>query len=314
MRISHWPSAAFGAALVLLGAAGPAQAWGPEAHRAVALIADRLLQQSDPAAYKKLHALLATDKANGLTRNDIASEATWADMLRQKSEEARLATKGWHATRLKPDKPDLGEACFGRKPLPEGYPASHGPAENCSVDKVEQFQKELADPETTSAERLAAVRYLLNLVADLHDPLLVIDRGGEDPACIALQIGTKPPVRLASYWQSTLVNEAVGGNPAQGAAKLAAAAGELKAAAGGTPEAWAQDTLAVAKSVTYAFETGQPAGKSDFTAPRGQAATCTSGPVYKVDAEYGTKAEAATRQLLVKAGIRLAAVLAQGFK
>src|SRR5205823_12325541 len=118
-------------------------AWGPEGHRVIALIADRVLQQSDADARAKVLALLAGDKGDRLAKPDIASQATWADVLREKSEEARGATAPWHSTRLKPDSPDLASACFGRKPLPEGYPASRGPRENCSVDKIAQFSAEL---------------------------------------------------------------------------------------------------------------------------------------------------------------------------
>src|SRR5579872_5482404 len=82
-------------------------AWGPEGHRVIALLADHLLQQNDPAAHAKLVALLATDKGNKLTKNDVAGEATWADVLRDKSEEARDATSAWHSTRLNRDNPDL---------------------------------------------------------------------------------------------------------------------------------------------------------------------------------------------------------------
>src|SRR5690242_958262 len=89
-------------------------AWGLEGHRVVALIADRLLQQNEPEIRAKVQALLATDKDNRLTKNDIASEATWADVLRDKSPEARLGTSAWHAVRFKPDNPDLAAACFGR--------------------------------------------------------------------------------------------------------------------------------------------------------------------------------------------------------
>src|SRR5437588_5575441 len=88
-------------------------AWGPEGHRVIALIADRLLQQSDPGVRTKVLAILATDKGGRMTKNDIASEATWADVLREKSEEARTATGFWHSTRLKPDNPDFARACFG---------------------------------------------------------------------------------------------------------------------------------------------------------------------------------------------------------
>src|SRR5216684_4305995 len=134
-------------------------AWGPEGHRVIALIADRVLQQSDPGVRAKVLAILATDKGSRLTKNDIASEATWADVLREKSEEARHATGAWHSTRFQPDNPDLARACFSRPPLPAGYPASHGPQDNCSVDKIAQFASELKDPETSAGERLAALQF-----------------------------------------------------------------------------------------------------------------------------------------------------------
>ncbi len=190
-------------------------AWGPEGHRVIALIADRALQQSDPDVRAKILAVLATDKGSRLTKNDIASEATWADVLREKSEEARSATGAWHSVRFKPDNPDLALACFGRNPLPSGYPASHGPRDNCSVDKIQQFAAELKDPETSAGERLAALQFLLNLVGDLNDPLHAIDRGDQGGACVALQIGSKPPVRLSTYWGDTLVAEVVGPDPAK---------------------------------------------------------------------------------------------------
>jgi hypothetical protein len=144
------------ACIVLLLPLRASLAWGLEGHRVVALVADRLLQQSDPAARAKVQALLATDKDNRLTKNDIASEATWADVLRDKSPEARLGTSAWHAVRFKPDSPDIGAACFGRKPLPAGYPASRGPQENCVVDKLVQFEAELKNPATSQYHRLAA--------------------------------------------------------------------------------------------------------------------------------------------------------------
>ncbi|MBV8492462.1 MAG: hypothetical protein JO162_03175, partial [Alphaproteobacteria bacterium] len=94
-----------------------AAAWGPEAHRAIGLIADKVLQKNDAPAHQKLEALLQSDKENRLTRTDIASEATWADILRDRSQEARFATSNWHAVRLRPDSPDISAACSGHKPL-----------------------------------------------------------------------------------------------------------------------------------------------------------------------------------------------------
>ena len=311
MRRSLSRLALLGAAFAMLGST-PSLAWGPDAHRVVALIAERVLQQSDPAALKKLNALLATDKSHA-TRTDIASEATWADVLRDKSEEARSATTPWHAVRLNAQNPDLSAACFGRQPLPEGYPASHGPRENCAVDKVLQFRKELANPETTSFERVAAVQYLLNLVADLNDPLLAIDHGDQGGNCVAVQIGGKPPVRLATYWETTLPAEVIGANPIQAAGKLAAAPADAKSGAAGDPESWAKDSFEVAKSVTYGFAS-TPGSNADVPMPKGESLSCASVPVYKADPDYETKAQAALRQQLTKAGLRLASVLSEGLK
>ena len=291
-------------------------AWGPEGHRVIAVMADQLLQKADPAAYTKVHAALATDKGNRLTKNDIASEATWADVLRDKSEEARDATSTWHSTRLKPDNPSLASACFGRPPLPAGYPASRGPRDNCSVDKIRQFEAELKNPETSSFERLAALQFLLNLVGDLHDPLHAIDHGDQGGACVALQIASKPPVRLSNYWQSMLVAEVAGPDPGKGAARIVAAApaAEAQKWVEGNPEAWLQEAYEVAKNVTYAFGADQHAEKYSFPPGKGAAETCSSVSLYRVGPEYETKALAAVRTQLAKAGVRLARILREGFK
>jgi hypothetical protein len=291
-------------------------AWGPEGHRVIALIADRVLQQSDPGARAKILAVLATDKANRLTKSDIASEALWADVLRDKSEEARSATSPWHSARLKPDSPDLARACFGRKPLPAGYPASRGPQDNCSIDKIEQFAIELKDPETSPGERLAALQFLLNLVGDLNDPLHAIDRGDQGGDCVALQLGSKPPVRLSTYWADTLVAEVAGPDPAKGAARIAASvpAAELQKLAEGNPEAWARDTYEVARTLTYSFTAGQPSGKHSFPPRAGQAETCAAVDLYPAGPDYETKALAAVKLQLAKAGVRLARILRDSIK
>src|SRR5437764_6034994 len=293
-----------------------AHAWGPEAHRVVALIADKVLQQNDAAVRGKVQAVLATDKDNRLTKNDIASEATWADALRDKSQEARFATSGWHVVRLRPDGPDLAAACSGHKPLPAGYPASRGPPDNCVVDKILQFEKELQNPDTSAGERLAALQFLLNLVPDVNDPLLAIDRGDQGGQCTAIQIGAKPPVRLSTYWQSTLVGEVVGRDPAGGAARILASvtAADAQKWAAGNPESWALESHEVAKTILYTFPPDSVAGKHTFPGGRGEQEACSEATLYRVGADYETKVLAAVKQQLARAGIRLAQVLRDSFK
>jgi len=311
------PLIAIGAAIgALLLPVQPSFAWGPEAHRTIALIADQLLRKSDPAAHAKVLALLATDKGDRLTKTDIASEATWADVLREKSPEARTATTAWHSTRLKPDSPDLAAACFGHTPLPSGYPASHGPQNNCSVDKIAQFETELKDQATSPAERLVALQFLLNLVGDLHDPLQAIDHADRGGKCTAVQVGSNPPMRLQTYWEQTLVHEVVGADPARGAAHLAASlpAAELAKWASGSPQDWAQETYQIAKTVTYGFAAERPAGNASFPARKGETGGCASVPLYRVGPDYETKALAAVKERLTVAGVRLAAVLRDSMK
>jgi hypothetical protein len=303
------------AAIALLPARA-AFAWGPEGHRVVALIADRLLQQSDPEARAKVQALLAGDKDNKLTKSDIAAEATWADALRDKSPEARLGTSAWHAVRFKPDNPDIAAACFGRKPLPSGYPASRGPQDNCVVDKLAQFQAELKNPETSQFQRLAALQFVLNLAGEVNDPLNTIDRGDQGGQCTVVQIGPQPPLRLSSYWDEKLVRQVVGANFAQAAVRLAAEIppAEARSWAEGTPETWARESFEIAKSVAYGFGAEPAAGQFQFPVKKGQAEPCQSLALYRVGPEYEEKAFAAVKMQLAKAGVRLARLLRDGFK
>jgi hypothetical protein len=317
MRRSFRFVAVIGAAFAaLLPPLHQSHAWGPEAHRAIALIADKVLQQNDAAVRGKIQAVLATDKDNRLTKNDIASEAIWADVLRDKSPEARFATSQWHVVRLRPDSPELSAACSGHKPLPAGYPASRGPPDNCVVDKILQFEKELQNPDTSAGERLAALQFLLNLVGDVNDPLLAIDRGDQGGYCTAVQIGAKPPVRLSTYWQTTLVGEVVGRDPAAGAARILASvpAADAQKWAAGNPESWALESHEVAKTVVYAFPPDSAAGKYAFPAAKGEQEGCSGATLYRVSADYETKVLAAARQQLAKAGMRLARALRDSFK
>jgi hypothetical protein len=319
MRRSVWRLMA----VALLGAMGlsprPAMAWGPLGHQVIAVLADRLLEKSDPAARAKLLDLLAadTERGKGKGKGDIAAAATWLDALAEHSEEARGATRTWHATRLKFDNPDLKRDCFGRPPLPAGYPASHGPQDDCSVNKVTEFVKELQDPATSAGERLSALRFLLALTADVSDPLLAIDRGDSGGACVALAIGTTPtPVRLSSYWDETLVKMVVGGSPASGATRIVGGISAADAAAWqvGSVEDWLQDSYTVAKSTVYSFAGTAPSGKYTFPATKGVIEACSSVDLYKVGADYETKALATVKQQLAKGGERLAAILGQSLK
>ena len=149
----------------------PLFAWGDEGHEIIALVADRFL---DPAVREKIAGSLAAD-TGGLTLPDIASEATWADRYRYSdrngSRQHYEQTHQWHFVDIELGDPNLDRACFGHPPLPAETVASNGPARACVVDRIEQFATELADPRTDPEERLVALKFVLHLVGDLHQPL-----------------------------------------------------------------------------------------------------------------------------------------------
>jgi S1/P1 Nuclease len=292
------------------------RAWSAEGHMIVALVADRLLQAQESPAQRKIAELLAGDKSNNWTRTDIAGEATWADALLEKTIEGRIATTKWHYVKLDPANPDLTKACFGRPALPEMAPASHGSQDDCAVDKIEQFAKELRDPATLPGERLMALQFLLNLVGDIHDPLFTIEHNDQGGQCVALSLpGAKAPVRLRSYWEDTLVAEAEGRDPAKAADAIVAGLtpAEIRKWSGSSPADWAQESNAVAKDVVYSFEKEgakeAEAGKYAFPTRKGEKDPCGPVPVYHVDAVYRERAIAAVKEQLTKAGIRLASLL-----
>jgi hypothetical protein len=292
---------------------GPSKcwAWGSEAHEIIALLADRLLETGDPPVEKKIAELLAADKSNTWTKTDIAGEAMWADALREKSPEGRAATTKWHYVKLDPDKPDLNKACFGRPALRAMMPASHGPQDDCIVDKIEQFAKELREPGTSEPERLMALQFLLNLVGDIHDPLFTVERGDQSGRCVAvLPPGGKTPVRLSSYWEDDLVAEAEGKNSARAAEQIAAriTAVDIRKWSGGAPEEWARESHELAKSVVYAFP-AEAGGQFTFPVQKGEPDACGPVPLHRLDARYRDRAVAAVKDQLAKAGVRLAALL-----
>ena len=292
-------------------------AWGSEGHRIIALVADRLLQSQAPPAQKKIADILAGDTSNDWTKTDIASEATWADALREKSPEGRVATSKWHYVKLDSDNPDLKKACFGRSTLPRLTPASHAPQDNCIVDKIDQFAKELRDPDTSESERLMDLQFLLNLVGEVHDPLYTIERNDQGGRCVAvLPPGGKTPVRLITYWDDTLVAEAEGKDPVKAAGQIAAglAPADIQKWSGGTPEEWAQESYNLAKTVVYNFSGDAGGSKFAFPSQKGEKDPCGPVAVYRLDAAYHDRAVAAVKGQLGKAGVRLAFLLRENLR
>jgi hypothetical protein len=282
-------------AATLGGIPRPACAWGDEGHEVVGLIADHYLE---PGVRRRVLALLAGD-ATDLTAKDIAHEATWADKYRDSDRDAAkvryLQTRNWHFVDLELAGVDVNRACFGRPPLPPGTAASNGPADDCVIDKIDEFRAELKDPGTGEPERRLALQFLLHFVGDIHQPLHAADnhdQGGNRDTVSAPGIATN---NLHHDWDTEFVAR-LGANENEIAQRLIANIKDSERArwSAGTPEDWALETFAVAKSHAYGL---LPPLKSPYH--------------YEITAAYVADATSVTAEQLSKAGVRLAFVLNQ---
>ena len=273
----------------VLAAAGPSAAWGDLGHKVTALVAYRHLT---PKARAKLDALLAND-ADTLTAPDFASRATWADKYRNSHRE----TAAWHFVDIEIDHPDLSAACFDFPGL-AGRPASQGPAQDCVVNKINEFAAELRSPATAPAERLLALKFLIHFVGDLHQPLHASDHDDKGGNCIALSPSPDGYAsNLHAYWDTGAV-EALGGSADQIAAKLDGdiTPAEVKTWSAGGPRTWAMESFQLAKTDAYALPS-RP--------------TCNDHASVALSGAYQAKAQQDAALQLEKAGVRMAGVLNQ---
>jgi hypothetical protein len=273
------------AALALTPAS--AFAWGNEGHEIVAAIAR---DQLTPQVKAKVDALLAAD-ADTLTPPDMLSRATWADAWRAAGHKE---TASWHFVDVELDHPDLRSACFDYPRAAD--PASSGPAQDCVLDKITEFQAELANPATPQAERILALVYLLHFVGDLHQPLHAADNQDKGGNCVQVSLGGSRTMNLHHFWDTTVL-EPLGSDAQVVAARLEAqiTPAQKAAWASGDARAWAMESYGVARQVVYSFN--PPAGCGSDRAP------------IPLPAGYADKALATAQVQLEKAGVRLAYVL-----
>jgi mannose/cellobiose epimerase-like protein (N-acyl-D-glucosamine 2-epimerase family) len=152
--------AAFALAAMLFALPPPAGAWGVRAHRVVADLAARQLR---PAARAEVARLLA-----GEADPTLAGVSNWADDLREHDAERGPATSRWHFVNF-----------------PEGdctyVPARDCPDGRCVIAAINRQFLVLSDTARPDGERAEALKFLVHLVADVHQPLHAAhadDRGG----------------------------------------------------------------------------------------------------------------------------------------
>ena len=160
-------------------ASSPAYSWGKTGHRVVAAIADK---QLSGLARAHVEQILGPGES-------LDEAANWPDWMR--SDPAPFWQKTatpWHYVTL------------------NGVIYDHAPSEGDALEALGRFTKTLQDPNASLADRQLALRFIVHLVGDLHQPLHVgkcCDKGGND---VKVKWFGRD-LNLHSVWDSAMVDE-----------------------------------------------------------------------------------------------------------
>lgn len=279
-------AAALALAVTAVSLPQQALAWGPVGHSTVALIARSYMTEKTTA---RVEQILAADP-DKLTGPTMAEKANWADAWRTDHPH----TFNWHFANIDIATADMRAACFGYPA--QGPLASEGPADDCIANKVDGFSRELADPKTSDAERLLALKFLLHFLGDMHQPLHSADNRDRGGNCAPIDVGAERPSNLHAYWDVTVIN-GMTASPHALAAQLRTTItpAQKRAWERGDPRAWAMETFAVGKATAYSVPTtpGCEPNKAAITLP----------------AAYEPMARQTISMQLQRAGVRMAKVL-----
>ncbi|ALN89973.1 S1/P1 Nuclease family protein [Lysobacter gummosus] len=178
-------------AALLLALPLNALAWGPQGHR---LVAELAWEGMTPAARAEAGKLLA-----GEPDPTLPGIANWADELRAHDPDLGKRSSKWHYVNLAEDECHYDAA----RDCPNG---------NCAVAAIAAQTAILADRSKSQADRLQALKFVVHLVGDVHQPLhagYARDKGGND---FQLAIPGEPERpggyggNLHSLWDSSLLN------------------------------------------------------------------------------------------------------------
>jgi len=239
-----------------------AHAWGPVGHRAVGGVADRLLNEQ---ARTQVALLLADDRdkyGNPSGRTTLAEVSTWADEIRRTPADRPL--------RHFDDIPVCGSV-----PATATWCPSNG---ECASTQISRLLSVLRDPGRAPRERNEALKWIVHLVGDIHQPLHAAsniyavgiqdeegnatDRGGNDIQVALAGVKTRGKRELHGVWDSDLVNLSLGLRVTNRAGPRDAMLDELARGAraipaerlGGTPLDWAIESNALARKFAYHFD------------------------------------------------------------
>jgi hypothetical protein len=232
------------ACLLVWLAAASVEAWGPQGHRLVAMVAANHLT---PAAHQNVRALLGNDT--------LADVAVWADAYVADHRE----TAPWHYVNI----PANGAAYVATRDCPRG---------DCVVDRIRDNQARLANGSLGRADRAMALKFVVHFVGDLHQPFhaIGVQRGGNGiPLSVfgSSTCGRGDPSRSSCNLHGLWDSELIGHRRLRDGAYAAELERQIKArrlVASGSAADWAMESNALAAAAM--LPAGGEAGEAYYRA------------------------------------------------
>ncbi|MEP6911221.1 MAG: S1/P1 nuclease [bacterium] len=169
-------------------------AWGNKGHQVIARIA---MTRLSPSAREAIAQLLGeqnqqSQKADTGPGATLESVSTWADQIKSQ----RPETKSWHFVAI-----PLSGSRYSRL-------KDCGKAETCIIDAIGQQITILKDNNRDSTERAEALKFLVHLIGDLHQPFHVTtNTNPQDQAGYLVRVTSLSgrSTRLLEVWDNDLV-------------------------------------------------------------------------------------------------------------
>lgn len=149
--------------------------WGNTGHRIVGKVAETYLTKNAKSQIKRL-----------IGHSDLSRMSYWADHI--KSDPDWKHANNWHWCTV-----------------PDGEDYEMGKHEGLAVEKIKEFTNILKNKKTTKEEKQVALKFLVHLIGDLHQPLHVgngKDRGGNSVKLKWFGESTN----LHSVWDSKMID------------------------------------------------------------------------------------------------------------
>ena len=159
----------------------PALAWGKTGHRVTGAIADHYLSQRTRAGVEAI-----------LGNETLAEASIWPDFMRADASPFWQRTANpWHYVTV---------------PTGHSYLDVGAPPEGDAVTALAHFASIVRDQKASLSDRQLALRFIIHLVGDLHQPLHAgngTDRGGNDVAVTFFG----QPTNLHAVWDSGMIDQ-----------------------------------------------------------------------------------------------------------